>query len=35
VAKVLRGKRVDRESSAVWMPVPCQGWNLMQVTFRR
>jgi hypothetical protein len=34
VASVLRGKRVDRESSAMWLPVPCQGWSVMQVTFR-
>lgn len=33
VARVLRGKRVDREGSAVWLPVPCQGWSVMLVTF--
>jgi hypothetical protein len=34
VASVLGGKRIDRESSAVWLPVPCQGWSVMQITFR-
>ena len=35
VAKLLAGKRFDLQSSSVWVPRPCQGSSIMQVTFRR
>jgi len=35
VARLLRGKRFDLQSSSVWVPRPCQGWSIMQVSFRR
>jgi hypothetical protein len=35
VARLLAGKRFDLQSSSVWVPRPCQGWSIMQVSFRR
>jgi len=35
VGDLLLGKRIDVLPDGIWVPQPCQGWSLMQLTFQR